>query len=63
MFTSYFKNLFSTSNLESNSIANALSGMQPKVDQNMNNRLLAAFTKTEVEYAVKQMFSTKAPVG
>lgn len=61
MFISYFENLFTPSNPEPNYIENSLTGLQPKVHQAMNNKLMAPFTKTEVEITVKQMFPIKAP--
>lgn len=60
-FISYFKDLFSSSNPSSNHIRDALDGLVPRVNQQMNNRLMAPFNKQEIEKAIKEMFPTKAP--
>lgn len=39
----------------------ALRNIQPKVSQSMNNRLLAPFTKAEIERAINEMFPITAP--
>lgn len=60
-FISYFENLFESSNPDLIAIENSLDGLVPKVNQSMNNSLMAPFTRTEIENAIKQMFPTKAP--
>lgn len=60
-FISYFVNLFQSSNPSQDQLNKALDDIPVRVDQNMNNSLLAPFTKGEVEKAIQSMFPTKAP--
>lgn len=60
-FIDFFENLFKSSKPDPNLIRKPLDGIRPRVDHFMNNKLLAPFTKIEVEKAINQMFPTKAP--
>lgn len=57
-FINYFNNLFKTSNPEDSNVEEALRGIQPRVTQSMNNKLLAHFSKAEIKLAINQMFPT-----
>lgn len=48
-FLSYFENLFSSSNSNPLNINQALDVIIPKVNQSMNTKLMAPFTKSEVK--------------
>lgn len=60
-FTSYFLNMFSSSNPSLETIDNVLQDLSAKVTTTMNERLLAPFTRCEIERAIKQMHPSKAP--
>ncbi|MDO7987362.1 reverse transcriptase domain-containing protein, partial [Sweet potato little leaf phytoplasma] len=60
-FVSYFENLFRSSNPSPANIDIALKGLNPRVSQDMNIKLMSPFTKEEIENSIKQMFPTKAP--
>lgn len=60
-FINYFENLFCSFHPDQNQIDLALDSLHPKIDKFMNVKLLAPFTKNDIEKAVSQMFSTKAP--
>lgn len=60
-FCSYFKNLFSSSCPSKEALEKVLKVVKPKVDDSMNEKLLAPYSKDEIEKVVNQMFPTKAP--
>lgn len=57
----YFNSLFSSSNPSSQSLDEVLSFVEPKVNDNMNNTLLAPFSADEVMKALFDMHPSKAP--
>lgn len=61
IFQSYFENLFSSTIPSSNAMDNALQDIQQKVTSYMNAKLLAPFTRGDIERAIKQMYPSKAP--
>lgn len=60
-FETYFKDIFSSSNLDFDSNCSILQDMTPKVSDSMNAQLLAPFTRRKIERAIKQMHPSKAP--
>lgn len=60
-FCEYFQDLFTTSQPSMEQIENALQGMSPKVDSEMNAFLEQPFTAEEIQSALYQMCPTKAP--
>lgn len=61
IFISYFENLFNSTNPSQDNLDRALDGIPSKVNQEMNNILMAPFTRKDIEIAIHQMFPTKAP--
>lgn len=59
-FSINFQKFFSSSAPKKDSLDRVLSSIKPKVDKEMNDKLLTHFTSQEVEKAVSQMFPTKA---
>lgn len=60
-FTSYFQDLFTTTNPKMGSMEEVLRTVSPKIIADMNRKLIEIYMREEIEAAVKQMFLTKAP--
>lgn len=60
-FDSYFTDMFRSTNPSLEDIDDVLQDLQSKVMDQMNSRLIATFTRCEVERAIKQMHPTKSP--
>lgn len=60
-FSSYFREIFSSSNPSKEVMEDVLKLIKPKVDPSMNETLLAPYSRVKVEKAIAQMFPTKAP--
>lgn len=61
VFNEYFSSLFRSSNPTREAIDLGLKDMDPRVTNQIIDDLQKAFTKAEVEYALKQMAPLKSP--
>ena len=61
MFVNYFSSLFRSNVPNTNNMDEVLGATSRVVNSEMNQSLLAEFTKSEVDGALKQMSPLKAP--
>ncbi|KAL0458055.1 UNVERIFIED_CONTAM: putative mitochondrial protein [Sesamum latifolium] len=61
IISTYFHELFRSSNPSEESIAEVLRGMNARVSEDMNEALIQPFTLEEVKRAISQMYPYKSP--
>lgn len=59
-FCEFFHDLFTTLSPSQNQIAAALSGLEPKINEEMRSQLNEPCTTEQIEIALKEMCPTKA---